>query len=57
MKIEPIVNPHMRIGQIAKKTKGEEKDELIAITKKNVIEKQKKKLLASKKGSTLHTGN
>jgi len=39
MKHQPIVNPHARIGQIAKKTKTEEKDELIAATKTQVIEK------------------
>ena len=39
MKHQPIVNPHARIGQIVKKTKAEEKDELIATTKLQVIEK------------------
>ena len=39
MKHQPIVNPHARIGQIVKKTKAEEKDELIATTKSQVIEK------------------
>ena len=39
MKHQPIVNPHARIGQIAKKTKTEEKDELIAATKSQVIDK------------------
>lgn len=39
MKHQPIVNPHARIGQIAKKTKTEEKDELIAATKTQVLEK------------------
>lgn len=48
MKIEPIVNPHARIGQIAKKTKAEEKDELIATTKQNVIEKYARKTATKK---------
>jgi len=39
MKHAPIFNPHARIGQIAKKTKTEEKDELIAATKTQVLEK------------------
>lgn len=39
MKHQPIVNPHARIGQIAKKTKTEEKDDLIAATKTQVLEK------------------
>lgn len=33
MKHQPIVNPHARIGQIVKKTKAEERDELIETTK------------------------
>jgi tetratricopeptide (TPR) repeat protein len=45
------------MGPELKKTKAQEKDELIAITKQNVIEKQKKKLLASKKGIHDKTGN
>ena len=48
MKHRPIENPHSRINQIIKKTKTEEKDELIATTKTQVLEKygtnrQKKK--------------
>ncbi len=39
MKHAPIFNPHARIGQIVKKTKTEEKDELIAATKTQVLEK------------------
>ena len=39
MKHQPIFNPHARIGQIVKKTKAEEKDELISTTKHQVIEK------------------
>jgi hypothetical protein len=33
MKLEPIFNPHARIGNIVKKTKAEEKDEIIENTK------------------------
>lgn len=43
MKLDPIYNPHARIGQIVKKTKAEEKDELIQTTKANVLEKYAKK--------------
>ena len=48
MKHRPIENPHSRINQIIKKTKNEEKDDLIATTKTQVLEKyganrQKKK--------------
>jgi len=62
MKIEPIVNPHARIGQIQKKTKAEEKDELIATTKSNVIEKYARKTATKKAantvgGATNATGN
>ena len=39
MKLEPIFNPHSRIGHIVKKTKAEEKDELINKTKDKVQEK------------------
>jgi hypothetical protein len=53
LKIEPIVNPHARIGQILKKTKAEEKDELIATTKSNVIEKYARKTATKKAANTL----
>ena len=48
MKLAPIENPHSRIKQVIKKTKNEEKDDLIATTKTQVLEKyggnrQKKK--------------
>lgn len=33
MKLEPIYNPHAQINTVVKKTKQEEKDELIARTK------------------------
>jgi hypothetical protein len=52
MKLEPIFNPHARIGQIAKKTKVEEKDELIASTKQNVLEKYARKTATKKAGAT-----
>ena len=52
MKLQPIFNPHARIGQIAKKTKTEEKDELIATTKSAVLDKYAKKNAAKKAGAT-----
>lgn len=40
MKLEPIRNPHAQIGQgVQKKTKQEEKDELIEKTKKTTLDK------------------
>jgi hypothetical protein len=33
MKLEPIFNPHARINQLTKKSKAEEKEELIEATK------------------------
>ena len=39
MKLAPIENPHSRIKQVIKKTKNEEKDDLIATTKTQVLEK------------------
>ncbi len=40
MKLEPIINPHAKSGQgVQKKTKQEEKDELIEKTKKTTIDK------------------
>ena len=52
MKLQPIFNPHTRIGQISKKTKNEEKDELIATTKTAVLEKYAKKQAGKKAGGT-----
>ena len=52
MKLQPIFNPHTRIGQITKKTKVEEKDELIATTKSAVLEKYGKKIAGKKAGGT-----
>ena len=39
MKLEPIKNPHSKVGQVQKKTKQEEKDELIEKTKKQTLDK------------------
>lgn len=39
MKLEPIKNPHSKNNQVQKKTKVEEKDELIEKTKKQTIDK------------------
>ena len=49
MKHQPIFNPHARIGQIVKKTKAEEKDELIALTKTQVLDKYGGKQRVQKK--------
>lgn len=38
MKLEPIFNPHARIKQQTKKSKEEERDEMIMATKKQVME-------------------
>ena len=55
MKHQPIVNPHARIGQIVKKTKAEEKDDLINTTKVQVLEKygQSKKTTKAKTYNTM----
>ena len=40
MKLEPIKNPHAKVGSgIQKKTKQEEKDDLIDKTKKTTLDK------------------
>ena len=39
MKLDPIKNPHSKTGKVEKKTKQEEKDELIDKTKKTVLNK------------------
>jgi len=40
MKLEPIRNPHAQVGTgVQKKTKQEEKDELIEKTKKTTLDK------------------
>jgi tetratricopeptide (TPR) repeat protein len=43
MKLAPISNPHSRIGQVTKKTKAEEKEEVLSKTKTSVLEKYGKK--------------
>lgn len=49
MKLEPIVNPHAKSGQgVQKKTKQEEKDDLIEKTKKSTIDKYGKKSTGKK---------
>ena len=48
MKLAPIHNPHSKIGQVLKKSKAEEKDEFIASTKTQVIEKYGKKSLGNR---------
>ena len=45
MKLEPIRNPHDKVGQVTKKTKAEEKDELIEKTKKATVGKYGVQLL------------
>lgn len=56
MKLEPIFNPHARIGHIVKKTKAEEKDELIEQTKQKTLERYGPKKNARKVGATNKTG-
>ena len=57
MKLEPIVNPHARINQLTKKSKAEEKDELIEATKQAVLDKYQTKKQAPKgKTVTQQTG-
>lgn len=56
MKLEPIFNPHARIGHIVKKSKAEEKDELIEQTKQKTLEKYGPKKNARKVGATNKTG-
>ena len=48
MKLAPINNPHAKIGQVQKKTKTEEKEELINKTRTQVIEKYGKKTLTNR---------
>lgn len=54
MKLEPIFNPHSRIGHIVKKTKAEEKDEIIENTKLAVLEKYGEKKKTHKAKNTTH---
>jgi hypothetical protein len=39
MKLAPIKNPHAQTSKVEKKTKTEEKDELIEKTKQQVLDK------------------
>ena len=43
MKLAPIYNPHSKVGQVMKKTKAEEKEEFLAKTKVDTLEKYGKK--------------
>jgi len=43
MKLNPIYNPHSKIGQVLKKSKQEEKDEFLNKTKSTVIDRYGKK--------------
>ena len=43
MKLQPIINPHAKVGQVLKKTKAQEHDEFIMQTKTQVLEKYGKK--------------
>lgn len=52
MKLEPIFNPHARINQLTKKSKAEEKDELIEATKQAVIARVNEKKGQPIKGKT-----
>jgi len=48
MRINPINNPHSKVGQVQKKTKREERDEFILKTKTTVIDKYGKKSLTNR---------
>lgn len=48
MRINPIINPHSKVGQVQKKTKREERDEFILKTKTTVIDKYGKKSLGNR---------
>ena len=48
VKLAPIVNPHAKTGQIANKTKAQERDELIQATRTNAIEKYRQRKTATK---------
>jgi len=43
MKLNPIYNPHSKVGQVMKKTKQEEKDEFLIKTRTQVLDKYGKK--------------
>ena len=48
MRINPINNPHSKVGQVQKKTKREEREEFILKTKTTVIDKYGKKSLGNR---------
>ena len=48
MRINPINNPHSKVGQVQKKTKREEREEFILKTKTTVIDKYGKKTLSNR---------
>jgi len=52
MKLDPIYNPHAQINTVVKKTKAEEKDELILRTKANVLDKYTRKNATKRAGAT-----
>jgi len=43
MKLAPIYNPHSKTGQVQKKSKQEEKDDLLMKTKASTLDKYGKK--------------
>jgi len=57
MKLDPIYNPHSQINTVVKKTKAEEKDELILRTKHNVLEKYNRKAASKRAGATTGANN
>lgn len=48
MRINPINNPHSKVGQVQKKTKREEREEFILKTKTTVLDKYGKKSLGNR---------
>lgn len=51
MKLDPIYNPHSQINTVVKKSKAEERDELIMRTKQNTIEKYGRKTVTKRPGA------
>lgn len=48
MRVNPINNPHSKVGQVQKKTKREEREEFILKTKTTVIDRYGKKSLGNR---------
>lgn len=48
MRINPINNPHSKVGQVQKKSKREEREEFILKTKTSTIDKYGKKSLGNR---------